>query len=115
MYSKTTVYVTGTSKLSRTDPIMSNYDIFFVGLVIDRLTDKIVDSTCNMVKETTENFIKSILNGYNIVSETGKLEDEIRMRFHGMAQKSIIAAVKDARNKYVMLREQGEQIEQEEQ
>lgn len=103
IYGKNTVYVTGISRLSKSDPIFSNYEVFFIGIVIDKDTDIIVDSTCNMVKEKTETFINSILEGYNLKNEINNIEKEINTRFHGIAQKAIIAAVKDARNKYISL------------
>ncbi|MBN2898974.1 MAG: DUF3870 domain-containing protein [Clostridia bacterium] len=103
LYSKQTVYIVGTAKVSKNDPIASDYDIFFVGLIVDRQDHKIVNSTCNMVRDITNDFIRSILIGYDIVNESEELIEEVKDRFHGMAQKSVCAAVKDARNKYLNL------------
>ena len=102
-YSKNTVYVLGTARLGKTDPILSTHEIFFIGLIIDKKTNIIVDSTSNMVKEKTSDFINTIVVGYNIEAEIEELELEVKERYHGMAQKTIIASVKDARNKYLML------------
>ena len=102
-YSKNTVYVLGTAKLSKTDPILSTHDIFFIGLIIDSKTNIIVDSTSNTVKEKTSEFINSIVAGYDIVENIEELELEVKERYHGMVQKAIIAAVKDARNKYLII------------
>ena len=44
MYQQGTVYVVGDSKTSSNNPIMQQYNAFFVGLVIDRKTDKIIDA-----------------------------------------------------------------------
>jgi len=105
-YSKDTIYITGTAKIGRHDPISSRDDIFFIGLIIDRSSHKIVDSTCNMVRDITNDFIKSIIVSYDIVAEIDLLIEEIKDRFHGMAQKSVCASIKDARNKYLNLMDQ---------
>ena len=102
-YSKNTVFVLGTAKLSKTDPIFSTHDIFFIGLIIDKETNIIVDSTSNTVKEKTSEFINSIVTDYDIVKNIDELELEVKERYHGMVQKAVIAAVKDARNKYLMI------------
>lgn len=102
-YSKSTVYVVGTARLGKTDPILSTHEIFFIGLIIDKESNIIIDSTSNMVKEKTSEFINSIVVGYNITSEIVEIESEVKDRYHGMAQKAIVAAVKDARNKFLMI------------
>jgi hypothetical protein len=103
IYDKSTVYILGTAKIGKTDPIAALYDIFFVGVIIDRNNDEIVDTTCNMVRDVTSDFIKSIFIGYNVIDEIDLILNEISERFHGMAQKAVIAAIKDARNKYMVL------------
>jgi hypothetical protein len=105
MYEKSTVYILGTARLGKTDPILSTYDIFFIGLIIDKNTDMIIDTTCNTVKEKTAEFINSIISGHNIHDD---IEHEIRERYFGMAQRALMAAVKDARNKYQMILEGNE-------
>lgn len=104
---RNTVYVTGISKPTSNDPITSTYESFFVGLIIDRETDRIEDMTCNTVKEMTCQFIKSIMVGYNIVEDMDGLIEEINGRFLGLAQKAVVAALKDARNKYLMSAKSG--------
>lgn len=104
MYAKSTLYVVGTAKLNKSDPILSAHDIFFVGLIIDTQDNKIVDTTCNMVKDKTEQFIDDMLRGYNIVTEMDTIQDTVFQRYHGIAQKALAAAIKDAANKYQMIR-----------
>ncbi|QZY54033.1 DUF3870 domain-containing protein [Crassaminicella profunda] len=105
-YEKNTVYILGTSKISKNDPIAALYDILFIGVILERDTGKIIDSTCNMVRDVTSDFIKSILVGYHLKDDIEEIVYEIQDRFYGMAQKAVIAAVKDARNKYMMIKEQ---------
>lgn len=102
-YKKSTVFITGTAKISKSDPVAALYDVFFVGLIIDRDSHKVVNFTCNMVREVTNEFIQSIVVDYDIVHEVDEMIDEIKDRFHGLAQKSVCASIKDARNKYLNL------------
>ncbi|WP_243116688.1 DUF3870 domain-containing protein [Marinisporobacter balticus] len=103
MYEKNTIYILGTSKISKNDPIAALYDILFVGIILERESGKIMDLTCNMVRDVTSDFIKAILIGYHLIDDIDDIIGEIQDRFHGMAQKAVIAAVKDARNKYIMI------------
>jgi hypothetical protein len=104
LYEKNTIYILGTAKIGKNDPISAMYNIFFLGIIIERGSGKIVDSTCNMVRDVTTDFIRSILIGYNLVDDIEMIIDEIKDRFYGMAQKAVIASIKDARNKYMMIR-----------
>ena len=47
MYKDTTVYVLGHGKTSSDNAITSTFKIFFIGFVIDRETDEIVDLECS--------------------------------------------------------------------
>jgi len=102
IYPKNTIYITGTAKVAANDPISAMYDMFFVGLIVEKESGKIVDVTCNMVRDVTSDFIKSILINYNLVEDIELIVEEVKERFLGIAQKAVIAAVKDARNKYLM-------------
>jgi hypothetical protein len=103
LYDKRTIYILGTSKIGKNDPIAEGYEIFFIGIILNRDTGEIVDATCNMVRDMTTDFIRSILIGYHLADDRVAIEAEIKDRFHGMAQKAVIASVKDALNKYLML------------
>ncbi|HWR60405.1 MAG TPA: DUF3870 domain-containing protein [Clostridia bacterium] len=104
IYEKNTIYITGTAKISGNDPISDIFETFFIGIILDRDTGRIVDVTCNMVRDVTSDFIKSLMLGYDLVRDEESIIDEIRDRFHGIAQKAVIAAFKDARNRYAMLK-----------
>ncbi len=101
IYAKSTIYITGTAKIGKTDPIASQYELFFVGLIIDRNTHIIVDFTCNMVRDVTCDFIKSIVVGCDIMNNEALIISAIKERFHGLAQKTVCASIKDGRNKYL--------------
>lgn len=103
-YEKNTIYILGTSRISKNDPIAALYDILFIGIILERKSGEIIDSTCNMARDVTSDFIKSILVGYNLKDDLEDIVYEIQDRFHGIAQKAVIAAIKDARNKYMMMK-----------
>ena len=103
IYEKNTIYITGTAKISNNDPISDIYETFFIGLILDRDSGTIIDVTCNMIRDVTSDFIRSLMLGYNLKNDEEAMITEIRDRFHGIAQKAVIAALKDARNRYMML------------
>lgn len=100
------LYVLGTAKIAKNDPIADQFHTFFVGLVIDRECGLIIDMTSNMVQPLTTDFIRSIIVGYRLDEELEAIVNQIEARFFGLAQKTVIAAVKDARNRYLMVLEQ---------
>ncbi|MDR7868634.1 MAG: DUF3870 domain-containing protein [Sporomusaceae bacterium] len=102
-YAPTTVFITGVAKPAKDDPIANDYQVFFLSLVVDKTTDMIVDATCNTARDMTKDFIRSLLVGRNLATESGEMVADIRRRFHGLAQKPLIVALKDAYNRYTVL------------
>ena len=103
IYGKNTIYVLGTAKISKNDPITDMFSTFFIGIILNKESGIIVDSTCNMVRDVTTDFIRSILIDYNLIDDIDQIVYEIQTRFFGIAQKAIVASIKDARNKYLMI------------
>lgn len=103
-YPQNTIYITGTAKVGSNDPISAMYDILFVGVILERENGEIIDITCNTVSHITEDFIKSVILGYSLLEDIDEITNAIKDRFYGIAQKAVIAAVKDARNKYMMIK-----------
>ena len=106
-YGPSTILLTGVAKISKDDPISSSYEVFFVSLVVDRETCVIVDATCNTARDMTKEFIRSLLVRRNLETGIEDMVDEIRSRFFGMAQKSLLAALKDAHNRFLVLKRSG--------
>ena len=106
-YGPTTILVTGVAKISQDDPISSSYDVFFVSLIVDRETSVIVDSTCNTARDMTKEFIRSLLVRRNLETGIEEIVDEVRSRFFGLAQKSLLVALKDAHNRFLVLKRGG--------
>ena len=105
-YGPNTIFVTGVAKVSKDDPISSDYEVFFVGLILERDTGKIVNATCNTARDLTRDFITSLLVGGNLLTGLDELSNQVRNRFFGFVQKPLIAALKDAHNRFVVLNKQ---------
>jgi len=100
IYDKNSIYIVGSSKTSSSNAITTNFNEFFIGFVVNKKDDKIIDLSCTSILRTTEKFIWSIfinkqLNEYDI-----SIENDIRNRYFGSSQKAIIVAYKDAFKKY---------------
>lgn len=105
-FPEDSLYVLGTAKIAKNDPIADQFHTFFIGLVVDRDSGRILDMTSNMVQALTTDFIRSVIVGYCLDGDLVTIIDQIERRFFGLAQKTVIAAIKDARNRYLMVLEQ---------
>ena len=77
-YDKNTIYVLGTAKISKNDPIADMFSTFFIGIILDKESGIIVDSTCNMVRDVTTDFIRSLLIDYNLIDDIDKFSNQFR-------------------------------------
>ncbi|MBS4192587.1 DUF3870 domain-containing protein [Bacillus sp. FJAT-49705] len=102
MFQPNTVYIIGDSKTSLNNPIMQKYNGFFIGLVIDRDTDRIVDAECSATIALTSLFIKSLFVGKSIL-EVDRMNEEIEHRYFGSSQKALMVAFKNANIKYTQI------------
>lgn len=101
-YGDSTVFITGLSKPSADDAISSVYRTFSLCLIVDVNTDRIVDACCTVAMEETEEFVRSLLVGTNLVTESNLVIERIKKRFMAMVQKTLIVAYKDAHNRYLL-------------
>lgn len=103
MYDKNTILVVGQAKPSREDAIYNLHGEFYISLVLDRETGKILDMDCNTILEVTKNFVASMLIGRSLRDDVQVLEKEIKERYFALTQKPLIACIKDAHNRYMMV------------
>lgn len=96
---KETVYIIGESRTNIDNAITVIYNSFYMAFEIDVETDEIIDVGCTHTINITEDFIKKLFTGKNIV-EFDNLEQEIKRRYHGTSQKAVIVSYKDALKKY---------------
>ncbi|OXL87669.1 MULTISPECIES: DUF3870 domain-containing protein [Paenibacillus] len=99
MYDKDTIYIVGDAQTSVNNPITQQYSAFFIGLVVDTVSHKIVDAACSSTIPLTSQFVRSIFLGKSMLS-LEPVAEEIRTRYYGSSQKAIIVAFKDAQKKY---------------
>ncbi|KAB2329943.1 DUF3870 domain-containing protein [Cytobacillus depressus] len=102
MFQQNTVYIIGDSKTSSNNPIMQKYNSFFIGLVVNRETNEIVDAECSSTIALTSIFIKSLFVGKSILEVENVLE-EIEQRYFGSSQKALMVAFKNANIKYTQI------------
>lgn len=103
MYDKNTILVVGQAKPSREDAIYNLHGEFYISLVLERETGRILDMDCNTILAVTKNFVASMLIGKSIRDDVKALENEIKERYFALTQKPLIACIKDAHNRYMMV------------
>lgn len=101
-YPDSSVFVTGQAKPSKEDAISSVYQIFSLSLVVDKHTDTIIQVACTTAMMETRDFISSLLCGKNLITDMDLMLDSIKTRFFALVQKTLIVALKDAQNRYLM-------------
>ena len=100
MYNENTVYILGHGKTSSDNAITTNFKIFFIGFVIDRVTDEIVDLECSATIDITKRFVHDLFIGRSFAEYDEELVNSISRRYFGTSQKAIQIAYKDALKKY---------------
>ncbi|MBQ6832927.1 MAG: DUF3870 domain-containing protein [Lachnospiraceae bacterium] len=103
MYEKDTILVVGQAKPSKEDAIYNLHGEFYISLVLERENGKILDMDCNTILEVTKNFVASMLIGKSLKDDVSAMEREIKERYFALTQKPLIACIKDAHNRYMMV------------
>ncbi|MEK4029631.1 MULTISPECIES: DUF3870 domain-containing protein [Bacillaceae] len=99
MFHKDTIYVIGDSKTASNNPIMQQFNSYFIGLVIDRSNHKILEAECSSTISLTSKFVQSIFSGRSMMEFEDIIAD-IESRYFGASQKALIVAFKNAHIKY---------------
>ena len=103
MYDLNTILIVGQAKPSREDAIYSLHGEFYISLVVERDSGRILDLECNTILSITGKFVASMLNGKSIQTDLAEMERTIRERYFALTQKPLIACLKDAHNRYMMI------------
>src|SRR5699024_4369801 len=98
LYNKNTILVVGDAKAAQNNPITKQYSQFFLALIIDTITDKIIDCECSSTLRLTNQFVYSLL--INRKMNESEIEETINNRYLGASQKALIVAFHDAKKKY---------------
>ena len=94
------IYVVGNARTNLDNPITKSYAKFFLAFIIDEKTDEILEFEMSSIFEVTNNFVKKLFIGRNFIEDEEKIIEDIKKRYLGSSQKSIIVAYKDAMKKY---------------
>lgn len=97
------IFITGQAKPSSEDAINTMYHVFSLSLIVDTNNDLIINLACNTIMDETEAFIRGLLCGKNLVTELDLMIEVIKTRFYALVQKTLIVALKDAHNRYLMI------------
>lgn len=103
MYDNNTLLIVGQAKPSRDDAIYTLHGEFYISLVVEKESGKILDIECNTILTVTSNFVACMFIGKSIKTDMDELEKAIRERYFALTQKPLIACMKDAHNRYMMV------------
>ncbi|PTY76819.1 hypothetical protein B5V89_16705 [Heyndrickxia sporothermodurans] len=98
MYEKEAIFITGDAKSSQNNPITKKFSQYFLALVVNRTTGKIIDVDCSATVDLTRRFVQAIFIGRHI--DDPSLVEDISNRYFGSSQKAMIVAFQDALKKY---------------
>lgn len=103
LYNDSVIFLTGQAKPGKEDAISAVYSVFSLCLFVDTKTDCIVNLICTTAMPETQEFVQQLLIGRNLVNEMDVMIGILKKRFHALVQKTMIVALKDAQNRYLML------------
>lgn len=99
--NENTIYLIGNSKSQQNNPITHVYGQFFMGFLVDGPAGTIIDVECNAIISLTNDILKCLFIGQNIISDYDSLRSSVEKRYLGSSQKAILVAFKDAQKKYL--------------
>ena len=101
MENKNTILVVGQAKPSKEDAIYNLHGEFYISLIVERDTGKILELDCNTILEVTKQFVASMFVGKSLRTHDPLNENENTERYFALTQKPLIACMKDACNRYL--------------
>jgi hypothetical protein len=94
------IFVTGYARLPSGIVAAEVSKVVGVGLEIDPESGEILDADCTLITTVARSFVRRILVGKSLSSDLKAIEAEIMQRYHGNAQRAIIAALRIAHEKF---------------
>ena len=86
MENKNTIIVVGQAKPSKEDAIYNLHGEFYISLIVERDTGKILELDCNTILEVTKQFVASMFVGKSLRTDVPLIEKEIRERYFADAE-----------------------------
>ena len=94
--------MTGVARVSKEDAINAMYGTFTLSLVVDVKTGTIINCSANMIMSDTIDFLRQIIEGKNLVTDTDLITDLLKKRFLALSKKLLWQPLKDAQNRFLM-------------
>jgi len=95
------IYVSSFAKLPAGIPSENVYKVLDIGLVINQQTDVIEDISITLLTDVAVKFLSNIIIGFKVrEQDLDLIVKEINERYHGSAQKAVIAALRKVFGKY---------------
>jgi len=100
-YPENTILIVGQAKPSREDAIYHTHGEFYISMVVEADTGRILDLECNAILDVTRSFAADLFIGKSLKDDLALLEREIHNRYFALTQRPLIACMKDAHQRYL--------------
>jgi len=97
------VFLTGYARLPSGIVASELSKVVGISLVVNRDTGIVLDADCTLVTRVAREFVRTLLVGRSLRDDAAELEREIIARYHGNAQKALVAALRIAHEKFLQL------------
>mgnify|MGYP000091381767 CR=1 FL=1 len=95
-----TLFVTGYARLPAGITASEISRVVGIAFEVDAQTGEIVDADCTLATALGKRFFRDLVVGYNLDQDLKMIINQIEKRYHGNAQRSLVAALKIAHEKY---------------
>jgi len=104
-YDENTVYFISYAKLPSEISAANMHKVVGVGMIINKDTGIIEDCSCTLITDEAKYFLKQILVNHNLHRDgVDSLIEEVKQRYHGLAQKALCVAIKGTYERYMVWR-----------
>ncbi len=100
-YPENTILIVGQAKPSREDAIYHTHGEFYISMVVEADSGRILDIECNTILDVTRSFVADLFIGKSLRDDLELLERNIRSRYFALTQRPLIACMKDAHQRYL--------------
>lgn len=94
------VCASGFAELPKGSPAYELYRVVAFVMIVDTRTDEIVDAGFSFVLDQTNEFVRSLVIGENVLTGVENIHRRIKTRFLSPVQGALIQAVRNAFDRY---------------
>jgi hypothetical protein len=95
-----TIFITGYARIPEGITANQLYKVLGIGVEIDPKTEVIIDADCTLATAVGKSFFRRLVVGYDLSAGVEPLVQRFERRYHGSAQKAIIAALRVVEQRY---------------